>query len=478
MFRRHTYWDNPICMKIIFNISGKWILSIALLFTVHISSAQGSVSFQVFYEQLAPYGSWVNYNQYGYVWIPTSVSTGFRPYGTSGHWVFTSDGWTWLSNYNWGWAPFHYGNWFYDDAYGWMWMPGYDWAPAWVTWGEYGGNYGWAPIGPNIQIGEAWNSYRPPAHYWTFLPRAYMTRSNMSSYYIHYNTNVTIINNITVINNINSGGGRGHYMRGPQASNVEKYTHAPVRPFSVRESAHPVRAQVQNGQVAIYRPAVSRNTAGHPVAPARVQSLQSVKPRSLPGYNRNVRPGNKPSEGNAGRPSPGTGRPADRTAPAPSRPNPGGAPNVNPGNRSTRPARNNYRPASGNGPGGSNHPTPGPQLTPHQPAEISHPENRPPADRNHQPARSESHNDQPVSGHSPHAPASPRPSQQQPGPAPSPQQQRAAPVPQEQRPAPSQQRQRPATDRQRPAPEPQPRTAPQPEPRPAPEDRPGDRNPR
>jgi len=27
------------------------------------------------------------------------------------------------SDYNWGWAPFHYGRWAYDPFYGWMWVP-------------------------------------------------------------------------------------------------------------------------------------------------------------------------------------------------------------------------------------------------------------------------------------------------------------------------------------------------------------------
>src|ERR1044071_4342023 len=102
-----------------------------------IKAQQATVSFQVFYDQLSPYGTWVNYQNYGYVWIPTDVPTGFRPYSTAGHWVYTDDGWTWVSDYTWGWAPFHYGNWFFDQTYGWMWVPDYEWAPAWVTWGEY-----------------------------------------------------------------------------------------------------------------------------------------------------------------------------------------------------------------------------------------------------------------------------------------------------------------------------------------------------
>jgi hypothetical protein len=29
-----------------------------------------SVSFQLFYDELSPYGMWVDYPNYGYVWIP------------------------------------------------------------------------------------------------------------------------------------------------------------------------------------------------------------------------------------------------------------------------------------------------------------------------------------------------------------------------------------------------------------------------
>ena len=84
---------------------------------------------QVFYDELSPYGTWVNYPDYGYVWVPDAGSD-FRPYATNGYWTYTDYGWTWVSNYIWGWAPFHYGRWFYDDYYGWAWVPGNEWAPA------------------------------------------------------------------------------------------------------------------------------------------------------------------------------------------------------------------------------------------------------------------------------------------------------------------------------------------------------------
>src|ERR1700758_3111775 len=65
-------------------------------------------NYQVFYDQLGPYGNWIDYPSYGYVWHP-NVDADFRPYATNGHWVYNDEGWVWVSSYNWGWAPFHYG---------------------------------------------------------------------------------------------------------------------------------------------------------------------------------------------------------------------------------------------------------------------------------------------------------------------------------------------------------------------------------
>ena len=235
--------------------------------------AQVSVSFQVFYDQLSPFGTWVSYPDYGYVWIP-AAGAGFRPYGTRGHWVYTEDGWTWLSDYSWGWAPFHYGNWFYDDAYGWIWVPGYEWAPAWVTWGEYGGNYCWAPVGPRVDIGVAFSTYRPPARYWTFCPREHITSVNVSNYYVRNVHTTTVVNNITVINNVNRGNGHA-YLRGPQPANVERFTHSTVRPMAVRSAERPGAASLHNGQVAIYRPTVQHNNDARPT---QVRDLHALRP--------------------------------------------------------------------------------------------------------------------------------------------------------------------------------------------------------
>jgi hypothetical protein len=75
------------------------------------------VDVSVFVEPLAPYGTWTSVEGYERVWIPRNVPQGWRPY-TDGRWVYTDDGWTWVSDHEWGWAPFHYGRWSYATHHG------------------------------------------------------------------------------------------------------------------------------------------------------------------------------------------------------------------------------------------------------------------------------------------------------------------------------------------------------------------------
>src|SRR3954464_11015099 len=119
-------------MKRIAIISTPVILLLLLFGSAQKATAQEDepVSYQTFYDELEPYGNWIDYPEYGYVWRP-DMGADFRPYSTNGRWVWTDDyEWMWVSDYSWGWAPFHYGRWFFDDAYGWLWIPGYDWSPA------------------------------------------------------------------------------------------------------------------------------------------------------------------------------------------------------------------------------------------------------------------------------------------------------------------------------------------------------------
>jgi hypothetical protein len=101
---------------------------------------------------LDPYGAWTQDPTYGTVWVPSPdvVGDDFTPYVTGGHWAYDDD-YLWVSDYDWGWAPFHYGRWARGDRLGWEWIPGRRYAGAWVSWryGERGSPYvGWAPRAP------------------------------------------------------------------------------------------------------------------------------------------------------------------------------------------------------------------------------------------------------------------------------------------------------------------------------------------
>jgi len=103
-----------------------------------------------FYDDLAPYGTWVDVGGYGRCWQPTVAvgNSDWRPYFDRGRWLSTDCGWYWLSDYSWGWAPFHYGRWFQHSRLGWCWTPDSVWGPSWVTW-RYSNDYcGWAPLPP------------------------------------------------------------------------------------------------------------------------------------------------------------------------------------------------------------------------------------------------------------------------------------------------------------------------------------------
>jgi hypothetical protein len=122
------------------------------------------------------YGDWIETPDYGWVWSPRSVASGWGPY-RSGYWRWNPYyGMTWISYEPWGWIPYHYGRWAYYRNR-WCWTPyvnlsfGYDWGwrPHLVTFygwggGGYSGGYrdgyrdgyrngrwdyiGWSPLGP------------------------------------------------------------------------------------------------------------------------------------------------------------------------------------------------------------------------------------------------------------------------------------------------------------------------------------------
>ena len=104
--------------------------------------------YRVFYDALKDYGEWVLIEPAGFVFRPNVVWNQWEPFA-DGFWAPTDlYGWVWISSEPFGWATYHYGNWFFDQFQGWVWAPGSDWGPGWVRWETTGQFVGWAPLPP------------------------------------------------------------------------------------------------------------------------------------------------------------------------------------------------------------------------------------------------------------------------------------------------------------------------------------------
>src|SRR5690606_6781080 len=143
-----------------------------------------------------------------------------------------------------------------NDQYGWGWVPGYEWGPAWVSWRQGGGQYGWAPLGPNVSIGINVNI---PLSHWVFVPQRYFFSPRIYSYYTPYNRYNSFYNRTTIINNVYIYNNRNYYA-GPGRSELARITRTPVRVYNVNNSNRPGRAIIESRAVSIYRPQVNETT--------------------------------------------------------------------------------------------------------------------------------------------------------------------------------------------------------------------------
>lgn len=187
----------------------------------------------------------------------------------------TEYGNTWVSDYSWGWAPFHYGRWTFDNYYGWMWIPGTEWGPAWVAWRSGGGYYGWAPLGPRINISINIGRHIPNL-YWTFVKYGYFNHSQVYRYCAPRPRVTNIIHHTTIINNTYVDNGRHTYYTGPNVRDIERTTHNRVQVHSVRQASRPGRTTVDNGSVNVYRPAVRSNNNSRSNEPNATRSRSNV----------------------------------------------------------------------------------------------------------------------------------------------------------------------------------------------------------
>lgn len=238
------------------------------------------VSYNDFYQDLSPYGQWIDDPNYGYIWLP-DVDYNFRPYYTNGYWVMTEYGNTWVSDYPWGWACFHYGRWLFDSYYGWLWIPGTTWGPAWVCWRYGNESYGWAPLGPNYDFNSG--DYSCPNDWWIFIPPQYLYSGNYYRYWYGPRGNrgliqtTNIINNTYVYNN-------NTYVSGPQQSQIEQVTHHPVQVYRLDNSPS-TTTYVHQNVVKMFRPAEIKPQpiAGNRIAPPNLVSApRTVNPKPQP----------------------------------------------------------------------------------------------------------------------------------------------------------------------------------------------------
>ncbi len=230
-------------------------------------------SYQVFYDDLSPYGSWVDNSDYGYVWVPR-VPVDFHPYATDGHWAMTNYGWTWVSDYRWGWAAFHYGRWAYEPRYGWMWLPGRVWGPAWVSWRESDEYFGWAPLGPFIDVSMSFNS---PYDHYRFVPRRHFMDRNMHNYYVDRRNNVTIINKTVIINETHVVN-KNKYYYGPRKELVETSVGQKIKSRDVFDNTKPDADREDNDRVKVYRPRMDNVSTEKKAVPKKVTRDVDLKP--------------------------------------------------------------------------------------------------------------------------------------------------------------------------------------------------------
>lgn len=219
-----------------------------------------------FYDYLTPYGVWIFYRPYGYVWIPRNTWYGWRPY-TYGRWVWTDYGWTWVSNFRWGWAPFHYGRWAWDRELGWFWIPDVIWGPGWVTWRWSNLYIGWAPLPPEarfiVGVGIRDIAFSIPPSHWIFVEGPYFLDTSLYRYVFPYERNVTVINytviktNIYVRNNrvVNEGIGIDQ-VRGITKKNISK--------LELKDAGNAGESRVEYGNVEIFRPTLKESPGAKP----------------------------------------------------------------------------------------------------------------------------------------------------------------------------------------------------------------------
>jgi hypothetical protein len=193
------------------------------------------VSFDLFYSNLSPHGTWLVSAEYGRVWQPREYDRDWNPY-YDGRWVYSDYGWTWVSDYSWGAIPYHYGTWYADSRYGWVWVPGTVWAPSWVVFRTGPDYIGWCPVSPRFSVSASFGFDEPRGDMFVFVSSRDFLSPRIRTAVVVDNRRTTIINNTRIVNNITVENNIV-VNRGVDVATVERASGHQVRRYRIEEVA-------------------------------------------------------------------------------------------------------------------------------------------------------------------------------------------------------------------------------------------------
>ena len=251
-----------------------------------------NVTYQQFYDSLAPYGSWILMTGYGFVWQPAAArDPNWRPY-TVGRWAYTDDGWTWVSDEPFGWITYHYGRWMRTHTESWVWVPGDQWAPAWVSW-RYGNDYaGWAPLPPEARFDgptgiQQWadQQYSLGESDYVFVPASEFGDDPLAGEAVPPEDAGPIYDDSTNVTNIFENGGI-IYCFGPTYEFLRSKSHGKLPPkFKLAAVAYNAAgsngAIASNGVLQVTAPRIVKGGGGRVEKPTKVKEVGVVDARVI-----------------------------------------------------------------------------------------------------------------------------------------------------------------------------------------------------
>jgi len=258
-----------------------------------------TVDYKQFYDELAPYGEWVQVNakdigldlkksegensslmndllgiknayaddvNFGmfFVWKPSpdlavTVTAGepavYTPY-TNGQWVNTNDGWYFKAPTPYEETTCHYGRWAYSPALGWVWLPGRVWSPAWVEWREDDNYIAWAPVPPSVYIVD--NVLSPVVIHddrYVIVDKRHFIEPSVYKYRYSYkeNKNKIMIKEMTKVDGVMIKN-KTVINKGPDPFNIEKVTGKKIETVKINKVKNKNDDKYTASEINVYTP--------------------------------------------------------------------------------------------------------------------------------------------------------------------------------------------------------------------------------